>query len=297
VLITNGNRTFDELLGDVTAASNGAVAGAPGLARFGRFAYVYSEMGGLQQRLNLRNMNVTPNLHSAAERWALSHNFYADPEIDLTGAHRFAGPLPGSGTIWRHLQRHEVPFLRFEAAGEKRDVDRARDFIAKMKDRQASGSAFPRYIQLDLPGARLAMPAPGEGYPYPASYVAANDHALGKVLEYLSHTPEWRQMLVLITDSDSSGGVDHIDTHRVMLVAAGPYVKKNYVSNTNANYAGLLKTILSILGAPPMTLFDATASDLVDLFTTEPDFTPHEFKPISKLLFEPEPGAVPPAPQ
>ena len=55
------------------------------------------------------------------------------------------------------------------------------------------------------------------------------------------------------------------------LLCAGPYFKKNYVSHTNASLPGLLKTMFRILRLP-LSLFDATASDLADTFTTTPGF-------------------------
>jgi hypothetical protein len=45
-----------------------------------------------------------------------------------------------------------------------------------------------------------------------------------------------------------------------------------YASHTNTSFPGLLKTIFRLLGIPPLNLFDASASDLADVFTGEPDF-------------------------
>ena len=46
-------------------------------------------------------------------------------------------------------------------------------------------------------------------------------------------------------------GVDHIDAHRTVLLAIGPWVKKNYVSHINTSFPGLLKTIFRLLGFRP----------------------------------------------
>jgi hypothetical protein len=37
-------------------------------------------------------------------------------------------------------------------------------------------------------------------------------------------------MAVLVTEDDAQGGVDHIDSHRTVFLAMGPYARKNYVS-------------------------------------------------------------------
>ena len=39
----------------------------------------------------------------------------------------------------------------------------------------------------------------------------------------------------------------------------------------NTSFPGLLKTIFRLLGIPPLNLFDAAATDLSDVFTTQPD--------------------------
>src|SRR6185437_5550390 len=79
---------------------------------------------------------------------------------------------------------------------------------------------------------------------------------------------------------------DHIDAHRTILLAAGPYTRKNYCSHTNSSFPGLLKTVLGLLGMPPLNLMDATATDLRDLFTNEPDNTPYAARIPDKRVFD-----------
>jgi hypothetical protein len=117
--------------------------------------------------------------------------------------------------------------------------------------------------------------------------VADNDYALGRMIEYLSHTPQWREMAVFITEDDAQGGVDHIDAHRSVLLAVGPYCRRNYASHTNTSFPGLLKTIFRMLGIPPLNLFDAAASDLSDMFTDKPNFDAYGVLPEDPRLFDP----------
>jgi hypothetical protein len=49
----------------------------------------------------------------------------------------------------------------------------------------------------------------------------------------------------------------------------------------------LLKTVFRILGVPPLNLYDATASDLADCFTSSADFTRFHVLPIDRRLFDP----------
>jgi hypothetical protein len=41
------------------------------------------------------------------------------------------------------------------------------------------------------------------------------------------------------------------------------------------------------LGIPPLNLYDATATDLADCYTSSPDFTPYQVLPVDKRLFDP----------
>ncbi len=104
----------------------------------------------------------------------------------------------------------------------------------------------------------------------PASFVADNDYALGRIVEYLSHSPWWKEMAVFVTEDDAQGGRDHIDSHRTVLMGWGRIVSPNYVLHRNTSFPGLLKTIFRILGIAPLNLYDAAATDLSDAFTATP---------------------------
>ena len=86
----------------------------------------------------------------------------------------------------------------------------------------------------------------------------------------------------------TQGGVDHVDAHRSVLMMAGPYVKKGYVSHKHANFGSILKTIYHILGVPYVNQYDATASLLDDFFTEKPDFKNYEALPHDPSVFQPE---------
>jgi hypothetical protein len=90
---------------------------------------------------------------------------------------------------------------------------------------------LPRLLAIQLPNDHLANPRREAGFPYMASYMADNDLGLGRMLQFLSHTPYWKEMLVVILEDDPQGGVDHVDAHRSILMMAGPYVKRGYVSH------------------------------------------------------------------
>src|SRR5438876_2589579 len=146
---------------------------------------------------------------------------------------------------------------------------------------------LPQLLFIHLPNDHMAKPRPADGYPYETSFVADNDYALGRIVEFLSHTPWWREMAIFITEDDAQGGRDHIDSHRTVLLGVGPYFKKNYVSHVNSSFPGLLKTVFRLLRLPPLNLFDASAADLSDCFTREPDFAAYRALPVDPRVFDP----------
>jgi YVTN family beta-propeller protein len=169
------------------------------------------------------------------------------------------------------------------------DQFRVEQFEREFKKRWLSGKdTMPNFIGIQLPNDHTSKPRPADGYPFIHSYVADNDLALGRMLDFLSKTPYWKSMLVIITEDDPQGGVDHIDAHRSILMMAGPYVKKGYVSHKHANFGSILRTMYHILGVPYVNQYDATASLLDDFFMEKPDFKGYEALPHDPSLFQPE---------
>lgn len=145
---------------------------------------------------------------------------------------------------------------------------------------------MPSLIAMQVPNDHTAGARPEDGYYFPQSFVADNDLAVGRILHFLSRTKYWKNMLVIITEDDPQGGVDHIDAHRSILMMAGPYVKKGYVSHTHANFGSILKTIYNILGVKYVNQYDVTASLLQDFFTDKPDYTPYTLELHDPRVFD-----------
>ena len=147
---------------------------------------------------------------------------------------------------------------------------------------------LPSLITMQVPNDHGAGIRPADGYKYPQSFMVDNDLAVGRILHFLSRTKYWKNMLVIITEDDPQGGVDHVDAHRSILMMAGPYVKRGYVSHTHANFGSILKVIYNILNVPYVNQFDATASLLQDFFTPLPDYTPYTMVPHDSRVFDAE---------
>jgi YVTN family beta-propeller protein len=166
------------------------------------------------------------------------------------------------------------------------DIVRAREFLKDFGARLSAGDV-PEMIVMRLGNDHTAGPRPGDGYPLPESYVADNDLALGQIIDDLSHSAIWKDAAVLVTEDDPQSGVDHVDAHRSILLVMSPYVRKGFISHRHSSMGSIQKTIYELLGLGPLNLEDALASDLSDMFTAEPDFTPYTTLPTDPRVFDP----------
>ena len=198
-----------------------------------------------------------------------------------TGA-RFFTNVPMPDPLYRNTSRNYPGFNT-----NIPDQYRATRFINEMKDLYGDGKRpFPRLIFIHLPDDHIARPRPKDGYATAESYVADNDLALGRMLEYLSTTPAWKRMAVFITEDDAQGGVDHVDSHRTLLLVAGPHARKNWVSHTNASFPAMLRTVFEILRLAPLNQFDAAAPSLAECFTETADAAPYHALPSDPAIFD-----------
>ncbi len=359
VYITKENRTYDEVLGQIPGAKGDA-----SLARFG----LNLDLEATPERPALKGVDVSPNHHAIAKRWAFSDNFYCDSDASIHGHHWMMGQIPNEyveanssaaasfkvfskapgrrfprttggidpedyneiGGIWENMHRAGISFFNFgesnefaNAHEEKMDTlfgstmahvaplpkilwentsrdyagyntnipdqFRVEQFEREFTKRWLSGKdTMPSLICIQLPNDHCDSPRPEDGYFTNHSYVADNDLALGRMLAFLSHTPYWKSMLVIVTEDDPQGGVDHLDAHRSLLMMASPWVKRGYLSQKHGNFGSILRTIYHILGTKYVNQYDATATLLDDFFTDKPDFSPYEWLKINEGVFDPK---------
>jgi YVTN family beta-propeller protein len=174
------------------------------------------------------------------------------------------------------------------------DQFRISQFISEFDDKWiGDGKTMPQMLTVIIPNDHGANERPEAGYPFRESYMVDNDLAVGRIVEYLSHTPYWKNMAIVITEDDAQNGVDHIDAHRSILMVISPYAKKNWVSKVHYSFGSIFKTFWNILGLPYLNQYDAGATDLADMFTGVPDFTPYTAVAPDIRIFDPEKALSP----
>ncbi|MBK7259287.1 MAG: chitobiase/beta-hexosaminidase C-terminal domain-containing protein [Ignavibacteriae bacterium] len=167
-------------------------------------------------------------------------------------------------------------------------------FIREFKDRWVGeGKTMPQVLTVYLPNDHGAGVRPGAGYPMVESYMMDNDLALGRLVDFLSHTPYWKNMAILVTEDDPQGGVDHVDAHRSIAMVISPYAKKGHVSHVHTSFGSLMKTMWNVLGVPYLNQYDASVADMADCFMDSPDPTPYVALPVDTDIFDPEKAMTP----
>lgn len=357
VFITKENHTFDGIFGGLKGAK-----GEADYAEFGMNGWIREK--GKEERIP-----IMPNHIRLAEQYAISENFYMEPQASGDGHRWLVGVYPSlwttrvfyagwnfklddkakgrlisfgsdgsqipedyleNGSLWEHLSRGGIPFRNYGEGYELPQTDEGRmtnkagtyytinfpmpkvlydntcfDFpaynnnipdIARAdwfkedveKYRKGHSGKLPRFINIAICNDHGAGPNAQRGYPYVCSYMADNDLALGRIVEYLSRQPEWRKMAIFVTQDDSGGDNDHVDRHRSFVLCISPYAKRGYVSKDHTSIMSILKSIYLIFGLGPNNMFDALATDLSDMFTTTPDFTPYTSVMTDARVFKPE---------
>ncbi|HVB28163.1 MAG TPA: hypothetical protein VNE21_09670, partial [Mycobacteriales bacterium] len=126
--------------------------------------------------------------------------------------------------------------------------------------------------------------------------VADNDYATGRLIDAVSHSPDWSSTLVVVVEDDPEGTGDDTSAWHGFMAMASPWVKHGAISTTPYNLTSVVGAIDRILGLPPITDYAATSRPLDDLFASQPDLTPFTVDPSGVTLypFVALPG-VPPA--
>ncbi len=294
------NRTYDQVLGDIKEGN-----GDSSLC-------IFPERITPNQHKLVKDYVLLDNFYVDAEVSADGHNWstaaYATDYTEKTwptsyggrgGTYDYEGSrkiaYPKKGFIWDYCHRAGVSFRSYgEFAGKGSatlktleghyckdypsfdlsilDVDRQqiwqRDF-----DSLLAADAVPRFNTIRLGNDHTSGMRKGAYSPYAS--VADNDLAVGKLIEYISHSRIWKESAIFILEDDAQNGPDHIDAHRSTAYVISPYVKRNTVNHNMYSTSGMLRTMELILGLPPMSQYDAAATPMWELFTATPDLTPY----------------------
>ncbi|MFN7987051.1 MAG: beta-propeller fold lactonase family protein [Thermoanaerobaculia bacterium] len=170
------------------------------------------------------------------------------------------------------------------------DVARVDLWLKEFRKQVADGNV-PRLTILRLgndhtEGTRL-------GARTPRAMVGDNDLALGRLVEAISASPVWKESAIFVLEDDAQNGPDHVDAHRTVGLVVSPFTRRaGAVDSTLYSTTSMVRTIELILGLPPLSQHDASATPMTAAFAEVPDATPFRHRPVAVDLYETNaPGA------
>ncbi len=169
------------------------------------------------------------------------------------------------------------------------DQYRADCFLRELAEFEKKAE-LPQLVLICLPNDHTS--GTKKGCPTPAACLADNDLAFGRIVEALSHSKFWPELVVLGIEDDPQAGWDHVSGYRTTCYVASPFARRGRVVSTQYNTTSVLRTIEQILGIPPMNVFDASASPMFDCFTETPDLAPFQALAANVHLDEMNPATT-----
>ncbi|WP_244594723.1 acid phosphatase [Methylosinus sporium] len=161
------------------------------------------------------------------------------------------------------FQTHHQPFLYFADFGpgtpaRERHLKDADDFFAA-----AEAGTLPA-VSFYKPVGKF------NEHPHYADLKTGDAH-LADVVARLRRSPNWNDMLIIITADENGGSWDHVAPPRIDRFGPGtrvptlilsPFAKKGFVDHTVYDTASILATIETRFGLAPLTARDKGAADL-----------------------------------
>lgn len=155
------------------------------------------------------------------------------------------------------------------------DVLRMDRFLKEFRQWEAAGT-MPNLVFVYLPQDHTAGTSPG--YPTPASFIADNDLALGRLVDALSHSKFWKDTVLFANEDDPQAGFDHVDGHRSICLVVSPYTRRAKTVKQFYNQDSVFHTILRIFGHPAINQKVASGPVMWECFSNVPDLTPYNVR-------------------
>jgi DNA-binding beta-propeller fold protein YncE len=183
------------------------------------------------------------------------------------GTHRFKFTADTTVASLKPLINREVHYWPLLQS----DQFRADVFIREYEE-FSRRNAIPDLMIMSLPCDHTEGTDPK--YPTPRAMMADNDLALGRVVEAVSKSPQWKETCIFVVEDDAQSGPDHVDGHRTVFMAISPYNRRGTVDSTFYTQTNMIRSIEMILGLDAMNKFDSVAEPMVNCFSEQLDLTP-----------------------
>jgi hypothetical protein len=167
------------------------------------------------------------------------------------------------------------------------DQSRA-DVFLREYEQFSKADKVPNLMILSLPSDHTEGLDPR--YPSPRAMMADNDLALGRIVEAVSRSPQWKETCIFVIEDDAQSGPDHVDGHRTCFLALSPYTRRGYLDSTLYTTTNMVRSIEVMLGLEPLNRFDALAYPMQACFHDRADLRPYTVRPHNIALDERNPA-------
>ena len=229
-----------------------------------------SNYGGHGELESDKRLTASPGdyLWTSARKKGLWARVYGE-YVDIQEDHGSLGDpeVKANPERWGYSEAWERVFARGGKDTEKIDT-----FLAELKNFESTGQ-MPALMVMALPDDHTHGYDPK--WPTPRAMVAANDCAVGRLAEAISHSRFWSDTAIFVIQDDTQGSLDHVDSHRTYGLVLSPWTRKGTVDSTHYSTASMLLTMETILGLPPMSSYDAHATPMLKPFLGKQDKTPY----------------------
>jgi hypothetical protein len=310
IYVIKENRTYDQVLGDVSGAD-----GDPSLVLFGE--KVTPNQHAIAKRFGVFD-RFFEDAHVSADGHNWSTAAFANDYLEKMWPQNYANrrpfydfedgaeaAVPHAGYLWDDAAAHGVSvrnYGEFVTAGPSAPtpVSSENAFLNKNTDHNyatfdLSVEDVARFAEwkreFDVYEASHTLPqleivrfprdhtsGTRAGAVTPQGLVADNDQAVGKLVEAVSHSPDWASTAIFVLEDDAQNGPDHVDEQRSTLYVASPYAAGG-VQHAAYTQASVLRTIEVLLGLAPMSAYDAGAPPLSAAFIATPNLAPFDALP------------------
>jgi hypothetical protein len=200
------------------------------------------------------------------------------------------GCFPNSAFLGTDLLTGKQIYDGTVPAGAQDGSESRFDCFKQRFEQQLAAGAVPAFNYITLPGDHTQ--GLGAGQLTPNAYIADNDYGTAQVIDEITHSSIWPQTAIFMVEDDSQDGADHVDAHRIPAFVVSPYAKTGVISD-RYDQLSVLRTMEIIIGMQPLSLNDALATPMFDVFQAAPtNIAPYTAIVPNQSRTERNPGPV-----
>ncbi len=316
--IIKENRTYDQVFGDIGKGNSD-----PSLCLFGE-SVTPNHHALVRQFVLLDNFYADAEVSADGHNWTMGA--YATDYVEKTwptsyggrgGEYEYEGgypdAYPSAGYLWDDCQRAGVSYRTYgefvqnpawkgdTAVGmlpclaghtapycrgwdlDYSDIQRFEDWEKEFSAYEANG-LLPAFQTIKLPNDHTE--GSRKGKLTPRAFVAQNDQALGMIVDRISHSKYWGTSAIFVIEDDAQNGPDHVDAHRTVALVISPWTRRGFVDSELYSTSSMVRTMELILGLPPMSQYDSSATPMFNSFSETADPSPYVYRRASINLEE-----------